>query len=391
MADKPKGGILTTQASVSPIRPFAALTYVQEKFGVSIWTQLRQILALALGPGKLSAEEYFYYALYRPDLTKDQRNAYISRAQCLTVNKRLTPEGLENHGALLKDKVLTETLLGALGLPVGKTRAIYSRSHAYGMLPTLSARAEVLGFLKSPEAVPCFGKPTGMSRSVGTVAIVGRSDGGALVLGDGKEVTPEALADEIVEKFPKGYIFQDLITQSPEVIRIAGTAVSSLRIVTVIEPEGPAVLYVKFRMAAPGAMNDANGRVNIEAAIDPRTGIITAAHHGIGLMTGGKADLSTTGAQKLIGYELPDFARAIEICLAAHRVVGDHGIIGWDVALSDKGPLINEANTSPHHVGYQLSHDRGFLSPDIKNRLDRVQAFAEEKAEARKIEREAKR
>ena len=389
MADTPKGGILTTEASASPIRPFAALTYVQEKFGVSIWTQLRQILALALGSGKLTAEEYFHFALFRPELTKDQRRAYISRAQSLAVNRRLNPDGLENHGALLKDKVLTERLFGALGLPVGKTRAVYSRSAAYGTLRTLSDRRDVLGFLNSPEATPCFGKPTGMSRSVGTVAIVGRSDTGALILGDGHEVTPETLADEIVEKFPKGYIFQDLITQCPEMIRIAGDAVSALRIVTVSDTDGPVVLYAKIRLAAPHSM-PANNRECIDVAIESNTGVIVDAHYGVGQLTKGKAEYSTTMAQKLKGYEIPDFARAVEVCLAAHRVVRDHGIIGWDIALSDNGPQIIEANTSPHHFAYQGAFDKGFMSPETRARFDHLQTIAEEKVAARQAERDAK-
>ena len=47
------------------------------------------------------------------------------------------------------------------------------------------------------------------------------------------------------------------------------------------------------------------------------------------------------------GYPLPFLKDAVDLCIKAHRLFYFNYIIGWDVAITDNGPLIVEANEKP--------------------------------------------
>jgi hypothetical protein len=64
-------------------------------------------------------------------------------------------------------------------------------------------------------------------------------------------------------------------------------------------------------------------------------------------------------------YELPYLREAADLCLKAHEFLYGFFIIGWDVAITDDGPVIVEANEKPGIHAVQ-SFTRG-LKSDIKN------------------------
>jgi Sugar-transfer associated ATP-grasp len=74
------------------------------------------------------------------------------------------------------------------------------------------------------------------------------------------------------------------------------------------------------------------------------------------------------------GAVLPDFHKAVELAVRAHRAVGDYGILGADILLSDRGPIVNEVNANPFHTVYQSAFSRGILNPDFLPRLRAVRA-----------------
>jgi len=66
---------------------------------------------------------------------------------------------------------------------------------------------------------------------------------------------------------------------------------------------------------------------------------------------------------------LPDFGLALALACAAHAAFPEQGIVGSDIFLSDRGPLITEINGNPHHSCYQEAHLRGMLNADHMPRL----------------------
>jgi len=51
--------------------------------------------------------------------------------------------------------------------------------------------------------------------------------------------------------------------------------------------------------------------------------------------------------QKIVGFKIPMFKEAVEMVEAAAKVVPEIAYVGWDVAVSQEGPLIVEGNCYP--------------------------------------------
>jgi hypothetical protein len=92
-----------------------------------------------------------------------------------------------------------------------------------------------------------------------------------------------------------------------------------------------------------------------------------------------------TGA-RVKGFRLPDWHRALDLTLRAHRVFYDFPSIGWDVALTPEGPVLVEANYNWNAVTTQQASGRplgmngyfesvlSYLDPSSQPRLNRQQA-----------------
>jgi hypothetical protein len=77
----------------------------------------------------------------------------------------------------------------------------------------------------------------------------------------------------------------------------------------------------------------------------------------------------------LIGYRVLGWTEAVQICCEAHRLFPGHALLGWDIALTEHGPVISELNANPLHMSYQRSFKRGFLHPEHVTRLDEARAL----------------
>lgn len=76
--------------------------------------------------------------------------------------------------------------------------------------------------------------------------------------------------------------------------------------------------------------------------------------------------------KKLIGFKVPYFKEAIELVKEAAKVVPNIQYVGWDVAITNKGPLIIEGNCYPaiFQLKPSLSKDKTGLIPKYKKYMD---------------------
>jgi hypothetical protein len=143
-----------------------------------------------------------------------------------------------------------------------------------------------------------------------------------------------------------------------------------LRICTLRDSRGPAALYAYFRLPAPGAMIDTNAghAGNAYADIDLDSGALLRVQDSWRMNPAICETAPATGVP-LAGRSLPLVAEARRLCEAAHRIVPEAGVLGFDVALTAGGPVIVEVNGMPHHHSWQRAADRGLLNRDFAPRI----------------------
>ena len=341
---------------------------------VSAWRIALEVVLLARGQGKLSAEEYFQQGAWRPGLTWAERREFLGRKSVRALNTALNPPPEWAALQRLGDKIISQAWLKAAGVPVPNRIAVAAVEDPKAGVPWLGSREAILEFLSSPGSLPCFGKPAHSSIGRGAVRLMGFTDAGEVRIGADRIVAAEALAAEIWSKYQRGYIFEELMEPHSGVAAMIGPVIGTLRVTTINTGAGPEVLYTALRGPAEGATVDSSsGPLGILLTIDPVTGQILRMQDRRSL---GGLDLAASPitGRALVGEVLPDFPAALDAALSAHRALPERGIVGTDVMLSTRGPVVGEVNSNPHHSVYQTAFARGLLNRDILPKLLAVRA-----------------
>ena len=336
-------------------------------------------------------EEYYTYALWRKDRGRAFLRDFLPNWRKRAFNDALRLPDRNPPDQVARDKLAVEAMLLARGFPVTRTRATYApgaREVPAGLadIQVLRSAAEVAAYLARPDIHPTFGKPRSDSFARGAAVFAGLAGTEALEFADGRIVPIAELADEIARDRPGGYLFQPVYQCAQELRRHTGQAMASVRIVTLRTDQGIEPWYAVIRLPAPKAMHDgdAEGR-RIWGLIDLDSGRIVKLRD---LRSPETPDLTHAADPDMpfLGFVLPDWPRAVVLCKTGHESFTGHGIIGWDVFLTDEGALLNEANLSPGHL-YQVAAQRPLLNPDLRPAYERALAYARRQGAASKGER----
>ena len=361
---------------------------VAKAHGTSPLKQMRQIFAARRGAGKLTVQEYYANRLYRPELDAETRAQYVGERGSLHINNRLSPRGLTRKRPFVRDKVIYNAMMEALGFPVTVTQALVSPDRSLGDIPALRSADELEAFLRTRARYPLFAKPEVAWGSIGSALITGLDPKtGILSLANGREVEVGRFAAEAFASYGYGLILQDAVIQHPEVEARIGKPVGTLRLCTVIEEREARVLYALWKIPSPSAMSDNYWQDgSIIAALDHDTGTVTRVQRGGGLQTEELENHPVSGAQ-LRGWTVPNWDHIVETACRGHEVLPEFGVFGWDIAIGPEGAVIVECNENPHHGLYQLAFDRPAMNPAFAQAFERIAARGArlEKAAARQM------
>ncbi len=137
-------------------------------------------------------------------------------------------------------------------------------------------------------------------------------------------------------------LIEEYIKQHKGMNELYSTSVNSLRMFTFIKDNNPHFLQAALKIGngsiidnfAGGGMytilND-EGKV-IYSAIDKNDNIY---------------NVHPVTNKQIIGFQVPLFDEAVELVCEAAKIIPEVGYIGWDVAISENGPVIIEGNCYP--------------------------------------------
>ena len=357
------GGDQPILASIAADRAFDvghALRWAARSRKISVVRLAFDIMRRQIGRQKLTPKDYFHFGLHLEKFTNADRARFIGDAAASVLNKAISDPDIS---VIWRDKVATAQALEAAGLPTPPIRAVFQIKGQLGPYHNLTSAQALTDYLSKGANLPFFGKPIDGSHGRGAISFVARAGTDRLVLGDGRVVEVAQLVEEIVQAYPHGYLFQDKLRQHRDVAALAGPVMCSLRILSVWVGGKFTPLYSRMRLPAPGAMLDIT--CTSTAAIDMADGRILRTQDGRRLGGHSLTHSLVTGAP-LIGAQLPDWTRVMELSEAAHGLFPAQGIMGIDIALTADGPTIVELNSSPKHGGYHQTNDGGLLNPAFR-------------------------
>lgn len=162
---------------------------------------------------------------------------------------------------------------------------------------------------------------------------------------------------------------EQLVHQHPDMNRLCPASVNTARIMTFNDHGKPEILWMGLRVG-----NGVNPVDNFHAqgmgvAIDMETGKLKGDAID---KDGNRFAVHPTSGVTFDGFALPDFQKAVDLVLKGALESDKILVIGWDVAFSDQGPVIIEANRRPGYDLVQMLDERGRMDI-IRSVLSRVQ------------------
>lgn len=352
-------------APTAPIPPTPQLIVeVARSHGVSPLRQMREIWSLRRGGTQIKLNEYYEFGVFDADMPRERKKTFVGVRGNKKLNLQLSPMKITAIRSFTNDKVMYTALLDRLGVATTHTQAVVHPDRAFGNIPALRSVEEIVEFLTAHAVYPIFGKPCNGSRSVGSALIVSCSEG-MLQLGNGREADVVGFAHELIEDYPDGFIFQTAIRQHQKLTDIAGPAIGTLRVVTLRDENGPKVLYTLWKIPSPSAMSDNFWQAgSMLAHVDDENGVVTRCRRGTGLAAEWIDTHPITNAH-ITGAQIPLWDQVKQLAMDTHMLFPEFGVFGWDIAMTDNGPLVVEANDNPYHTLYQLASGDGVMNDDF--------------------------
>lgn len=283
----------------------------------------------------LALSDYLNYEIYRRN--RAERKEYVGVRMQNSFYERVSPS------AYKKRFTVKPTFL--------KDFAAYTKREF--LVPTADGYEEFLAFFQAREGFMC--KPYDGLGGHGVEKYATRD------IPD-----PKAFFDYCVEN---RLFLEDLVVQHPEMDVLCPASVNTIRIMTYNDHGNPRIIWMGMRIGNGVNAVDNFHAQGMGASIDMEKGClvgnaidkdnVTFTHHPV------------TGVQ-FDGFKLPCFEEAKALVLQAAREDNHILVVGWDVALSDKGPVIIEGNRRPGFDLPQVLADRGLkcMVDDVLGSLD---------------------
>lgn len=334
---------------------------VHDMLGPPVWRQWLQMVRLAISV-PMMPEDYYKFEFYRPE-ERMRASRYLHRFETKNVLFALTTTDTKvRQRAPLNDKVDFTEHAASAGLPVVDILCHFSQG----------TRIAGSGALPKHDL---FTKPReGKGGRGGQVWLFDPSTDSYQQVGKDRALT----ADELIHRFEQrsrsgDWILQPRITTHHELDDLALGVASTCRIISILDEYGdpePVVGAMRLPAVAQRSVDNIHAG-GISAPIDLTTGTLGyATDLGVKAGRGRLATHPVTGG-RIQGRILPAWDEVLELVRQAHRAFAPRVLVGWDVCITDDGPVLIEGNGQPCVDHIQRTH----ASPLGDHRYAQLLAF----------------
>ena len=167
--------------------------------------------------------------------------------------------------------------------------------------------------------------------------------------------TPDFSADDTFNKIiSRGeYILEECIIQCEETAKFHPNSVNTLRIATFFDGNKTIPLFSFFRTGRGNQIVDNGGAGGIFTSVDVATGISITP----GIDEDGNTYLChPDSGEQMIGIRIPKWNEMLELLDQLARVVPEQQYVAWDLALTNSGWVMVEANSKGQFVQQYAEH-----------------------------------
>jgi len=304
---------------------------VSKRFGVGEARQMREMLYYYRRLGT-AREEYYSFELYHPDRSEPEKLAYLSQATWRNVTPLVNKRGAR---FLVHRKSVFGSLLRGWNLPA----APEWRKREAQILRLMFEAAAAGGVVIKPDSAEW-----GLD-----ILVFTGLESGELVHTTGKRYTEQQLHETLCRQqlrtgtFPRTgrFVIQRRVTAHTELRVFNPVTLPTIRVVTCLDDRDVWVPRAVLKLPVGRAGVDNFHAGGIACPVDPATGVVSA-----GIPKDGFDWLSVHPESRIRfdGMRLPFWREVIATVNRAAPLFSDLKCLGWDLAITDSGPLLIEAN-----------------------------------------------
>ncbi len=378
-ATEPKVPVLDNIASKPQLAFAELMPRVAKEYGKPLSAQLRDMLSCCMRGNKLTVDEYYQMMLF-DDATysADVKKTFVGLQKSRDIWVRLTEPN--QHLGLLNDKLAYEKMMQGFGFATTETVGIVGGHYPEAPGLTQIDSAEKLTAFFANVTMPVFGKPVDSLQSLGSARFESFDRSSKkLNLANGETISVEDLFEEIVSEFGGSYIFQKCVQPHSALADICAGGLPTVRVVTLDSGNGPELYRAAIKLTSSGNVADNFWRAgNMLAPVDIENGIMDKALTQMGIDGEFLSHHPVTNAP-IEGTTIPHWDKVTNAAIDAAKLIPGSILIGFDIAISQDGPVIIEANGDPHLIMLQVAHRKGVLDGPMLAALDHVKEAKKKK------------
>ena len=293
---------------------------------------------------KIGFSEYFDFKLYNKNYPEQYRNNFLGSVYHKRYLDYLNPK---HYALLATNKYLSKIYLQSLDIPTSELLFVFDGEAGNSSQNILTTAREVKRFFETRTSFEFVCKPLTASHGVGVEVFTGwyrENDDLILKHINNNEISLSTYLKNSIKL--KQLIFEKRIKQANYINEINSTSVNTLRIVTLLFPNGDVeILTAFFRMGRKDKWYDnASKGGNIDAGIDISTGSLEYpisfnsfdSIEDITLHPDSKIDLRS--------FKILDWDCIVNKVKEFQQKTSLLKAIAWDIAITDNRPIIIEIN-----------------------------------------------
>lgn len=184
---------------------------------------------------------------------------------------------------------------------------------------------------------------------------VGGNGIGIRIFDMAEEGSFERLCQALKTQYKSGFVAEELIAQAKSLSAVHPSSVNTMRVITIVMNDRVEVLPRVWRVGRGGNCVDNGGSGGIFCLLDDNGVILaTADEHG------NSFDVHPDTGHPLVGFQIPRHEEARELAKELAMVVPSNRYVGWDLALTEDGWVLQEANSQGGIVTIQCPLRRGY-------------------------------
>ena len=174
----------------------------------------------------------------------------------------------------------------------------------------------------------------------------------------------EKMCKTLQAEFKGGFVAEELIIQAKELSAVNASSVNTMRVITIRMDDRVEILPCVWRVGQGGKCVDNGGSGGIFCILDDNGVVVSTADE-----KGRAYEIHPDSKIPLIGFQVPRYQEAKEFAKELTTVVPDNRYCGWDIALTENGWILQEANSHGGIVAIQCPLGRG-----IRKEMDAIMA-----------------